>query len=177
MDFELPDHSERLRARLRVLFAQRAIAKLISEAGPRRDGEEPDPRLIYRWLGSQGLLAVNWPREYGGGGGGPMDLLVLAEEMARHGIPHTLHFISIQIVGTFIQMAGSDVQRRALLPRLAAGEMFVSTPTWPRLRRPPCATAMAGASPAERRTTSSRIRQTTASAQHAQARRPVATRA
>jgi alkylation response protein AidB-like acyl-CoA dehydrogenase len=126
MDFSLPESSEQLRAELRHLFTSESVQELLREFRLKADGLDGDPRPLYRLLGSAGVLAIHWPVEYGGAGGGPIELLVLAEEMARHEIPHTLHFITIQIVGTFILMAGSAEQKERLLPSMARGELFTS---------------------------------------------------
>ena len=40
-----------------------------------------------RQLGAQGWLAPTWPREYGGGGLGPAQAMVVQEEMSRLDLP------------------------------------------------------------------------------------------
>lgn len=126
MDFSLPESSKQLRTELRQLFTSEPVQAQLRNIRLKADGVDGDPRPLYRLLGEAGVLAINWPREYGGAGGSSIDLTVLAEEMARHEIPHTLHFITIQIVGTFILMAGSQQQKQRLLPAMARGELFTS---------------------------------------------------
>src|SRR6185436_17327449 len=87
---------------------------------------EPDARPLYRELGELGLLAVNWPVEYGGAGLGLIEASIVYEELVRARIPDTLHVNTIQIVGLFILMAGTPEQKAAHLPALARGEHFAS---------------------------------------------------
>ncbi|AZM55243.1 acyl-CoA dehydrogenase [Streptomyces sp. WAC 01529] len=110
-----------VRARLRSPEVQAAAA-----AATGADGVEPDARPLYRLLGERGLLAVHWPVEYGGEGRPLTDAAIVAEELVRAGVPDTLHVNTIQIVGQFLLMAGSDEQRRRHLPAIARGERFAS---------------------------------------------------
>ncbi|WP_063783554.1 acyl-CoA dehydrogenase family protein [Streptomyces sp. NRRL WC-3618] len=87
---------------------------------------EPDVRPLYRALGRRGLLAVNWPEEYGGLGLGLADAAAVAEELVRAGVPDTLHVNSVQIVGLFLLMAGTPEQKARHLPALADGSAFAS---------------------------------------------------
>ncbi len=87
---------------------------------------EPDVRRLYRALGRAGLLAAGWPVEYGGGGVLPGAAAVVAEELVRAGLPDTLHVNSIQIVASFLLLAGDPTQRACYLPALGAGQRFAS---------------------------------------------------
>jgi alkylation response protein AidB-like acyl-CoA dehydrogenase len=86
-------------------------------------GEDPDPRPAYRLLGARRLLAVHWPREYGGRGQPPIDHAAVVEELTLAGVPDTLHTLSVQIVGSFLVSAATVAQRARWLPPLAAGEL------------------------------------------------------
>ncbi len=116
---------ELFRQQVRQLLAdppvRDGIAALRADPDP-----EPDARPLYRELGRRGLLAVNWPECYGGGGRGLLDAAVAVEEMVRAGVPDTLHVNTIQIVGLFLLMAGTPQQQARYLPGLASGERFAS---------------------------------------------------
>lgn len=125
MDFGFSKEQELFRQRVRTLLAD----------GPVRDGiaalwaapeSEPDARPLYRELGRRGLLAVNWPERYGGGGRSLLDAAIAVEEMVRAGVPDTLHVNTIQIVGLFLLMAGTPEQQARYLPPLASGERFAT---------------------------------------------------
>lgn len=108
-----------MRRRLREVLAREGL-----RCGDPRPDAADDPRALYRVLGSEALLAVHWPPEHGGGGCGPDHLAVLVEELARHGVPHALYFLTIEVVGALLLQAGSDEQRRRVLPAMARGEEF-----------------------------------------------------
>ncbi len=87
---------------------------------------EPDPRPLYRELGRSGLLAVDWPRRYGGADRTPLEAALVIQELVRAGVPDTLHVNTVQIVGGFLLLAGSEDQRQRYLPAFARGESFAS---------------------------------------------------
>ncbi|MDW5322271.1 acyl-CoA dehydrogenase family protein [Plantactinospora sp. KLBMP9567] len=122
MDFGFDSHQSRLRARVRAVLAtpgvRRAIDDLAAGTG------EPDERPLYRAIGAAGVLAPDWPAEFGGLGGGPMSLAVVAEELSRAGVPDTLHINTVQIVGSVLRAIGTADQQQRWLPRFAAGERF-----------------------------------------------------
>jgi alkylation response protein AidB-like acyl-CoA dehydrogenase len=90
------------------------------------DEREPDARPLYRELGRLGLLAVNWPAEYGGRDRSLLDAAAVVSELVSAGFPDTLHVNTIQIVGLFLLLAGTPEQKAAYLPAFARGESFAS---------------------------------------------------
>ncbi|MFD8478598.1 acyl-CoA dehydrogenase family protein [Kitasatospora sp. NPDC059673] len=98
-------------------------ARLLERLRAREDGMDGDVREVYRHLGRAGVLAPSWPEEHGGRGGDFTETMVLLEELVRHGVPQSLYYISVQIVGSLIMQSGSEEQKRELLPRLASGEL------------------------------------------------------
>jgi alkylation response protein AidB-like acyl-CoA dehydrogenase len=125
MDYGFSKEQELFRQEVRTLLADEPVRAAIGRL--RGDDEpEPDVRPLYRELGRRGLLAPNWPTEYGGSGRGLVEAAIAAEELVRAGVPDTLHVNTIQIVGLFILMAGTPRQKAAHLPALARGERFAS---------------------------------------------------
>ncbi|MFE5818091.1 acyl-CoA dehydrogenase family protein [Streptomyces sp. NPDC056479] len=125
MRFGFTEDQQRFRADVRRTLRSAEVRAAAAEATG-ADGVEPDARPLYRLLGKLGLLAVHWPVEYGGEGRPLTDAAIVAEELVRAGVPDTLHVNTIQIVGQFLVMAGSDEQKRRYLPALARGESFAS---------------------------------------------------
>jgi alkylation response protein AidB-like acyl-CoA dehydrogenase len=119
------EEQERFRREVRALLADEPVRAEIKRL---RSGDEPEPdvRPLYRELGRRGLLAPNWPLEYGGSGRGLVEAAIAAEELVRAGVPDTLHVNTIQIVGLFILMAGTPRQKATHLPAMARGERFAS---------------------------------------------------
>ena len=118
---EREDYRREVRARLAEAPVRRALAALHE-----RPGTDPDVRALYRELGVRDLLAVSWPAAYGGAGRDLLDAAVAGEELARGGVPDTLYVNTIQIVGQFLLMAGTEAQKRRHLPALARGERYAS---------------------------------------------------
>lgn len=84
-----------------------------------RDGKHADE--LWAEAGKLGYLGVSLPEEYGGGGGGITELAVVLEELGAAGCPLLLLVVSPAICGTVISRFGTDAQKRAWLPGLAAG--------------------------------------------------------
>lgn len=125
MRFAFTEDQERFRAEVRnALRSAEVQAEAASATGAY--GVEPDARPLYRLLGGLGLLAVHWPVEYGGRGRSLTDAAIVAEELVRAGVPDTFHVNTVQIVGQFLLMAGSEEQKRRYLPAIARGESFAS---------------------------------------------------
>jgi alkylation response protein AidB-like acyl-CoA dehydrogenase len=125
MRFGFTEEQQRFRADVRRTLRSPEVRAGAEEATG-ADGAEPDARPLYRLLGELGLLAVHWPVEFGGTCRPLTDAAIVAEELVRAGVPDTLHVNTIQIVGQFLLMAGSDEQKRRYLPALARGESFAS---------------------------------------------------
>lgn len=125
MDFGLTDQQEcyrdEVRRELRATTVQAALADL-----PAGDTGGIQLRRLYRVLGERGLLAPHWPVEYGGQGRSFAEGIIATEELARAGIPDTLHISTIQIVGQFLLLIGTPEQKRRYLPGMARGEDYVS---------------------------------------------------
>ncbi len=79
--------------------------------------------FMARWrqsLYQHNLLAVDWPKEYGGAGLTPLAQLVIAEEFSRSGVPlgGTNDNFGIQMLGSTLIRLGTQEQREYYLPRI-----------------------------------------------------------
>jgi alkylation response protein AidB-like acyl-CoA dehydrogenase len=75
--------------------------------------------------GNLGLTALHVPEAYGGQGFGISELAIAVEEMGR-ALLCAPYFASTVLATTVILNAGSDAQKRALLPDLAAGRAIAA---------------------------------------------------
>jgi alkylation response protein AidB-like acyl-CoA dehydrogenase len=116
VDFAETDEDRALRA---------AVADIASNFGPRYYAEHAAARKpcteLWSELAGAGFIGVNVPEEYGGGGGGISELSIVGEELAAHGTPLLLLLVSAAICAEVIAEFGTDEQRKAWLPGLAAG--------------------------------------------------------
>jgi alkylation response protein AidB-like acyl-CoA dehydrogenase len=126
MDYALTPAQEEFRREVRALLAEPRVAKAVDDIAHYQPREEPAALDIYRWLGERGWLAANWPVEYGGGGRTVVESAIVTEEMALAGVPDDAHVLSIDIVGLFLLMEGTQAQKRRFLPPLARGESIAT---------------------------------------------------
>ncbi len=69
------------------------------------------------------LLVPHWPVDYGGLGADAWHHWILNEEMIRSGEPRSYQYMSVNWAGPALMMFGTEAQRDALLPRIAAGKL------------------------------------------------------
>ena len=82
------------------------------------------PREFWRRLGGLGLLGLEFPPEYGGGGADFLSSVVLGEEMARcrsGGVAFSV-LVHTDMSSPWLTRYGTDAQKRAYLPGIARGE-------------------------------------------------------
>ncbi|MCW3066072.1 MAG: acyl-CoA dehydrogenase domain protein [Solirubrobacterales bacterium] len=98
---------------------------------PRRRGGEDDSlnvdehRAWQRALAEGGLVGVTWPKEYGGQGLGPIEQVIVGQEIAKAGLPGILDTIGVGMLGPTIIASGTEEQKqRHLGPMLHADEVW-----------------------------------------------------
>jgi len=84
----------------------------------------PAVRDFNRRLGAMGWIGLHWPREYGGGGRSFREQLIVVEELAaRH--TRIINSQALHVVQTLL-VHGTEAQKRAVIPRVAAGLIEVA---------------------------------------------------
>jgi alkylation response protein AidB-like acyl-CoA dehydrogenase len=120
VDFAETDEHRALRA---------AVAEIAQDFGPAYYADHAARREpcteLWQALGQAGFLGVNIPEEYGGGGGGLVELEIVCEEIAAQGTPLLLLLVSAAISAEVIAEFGTDEQRKRYLPGLADGSSKV----------------------------------------------------
>jgi alkylation response protein AidB-like acyl-CoA dehydrogenase len=100
------------------------------DAPPRAATGDEDAYLAARraWQGALaegGLAGVVWPREYGGQGLGPIEQLIVNQEIGAAGVPGILDVIGVGMLGPTIIAHGADEQKnRYLGPMLHGDEVW-----------------------------------------------------
>jgi alkylation response protein AidB-like acyl-CoA dehydrogenase len=121
MDFGLSEEQELLQRSAREFLAKECPPSLVRAAAADEDGF---PRSLYREMATLGWNGLIVPEAYGGAGLSFLDLALLLEEMGRVALPGP--FLS-SLLGTLaILHAGNGAQKKAWLPRLAAGEALAT---------------------------------------------------
>jgi alkylation response protein AidB-like acyl-CoA dehydrogenase len=119
MQFSFTSEQEEFRSVLRRFLEERspptAVRRLMeTDAGWERESWRDLNQLL-------GLGAVHIPEAYGGQGFGPVELCMVLEEMGR-ALLCAPYFASTVLAATTIMNAGSEGQKRELLPDIAAGD-------------------------------------------------------
>jgi alkylation response protein AidB-like acyl-CoA dehydrogenase len=116
MDFAESDEHRDLRA---------AVAAVARDFGPAYYAEHAADRTpcteLWSALAKAGFIGVNTAEEYGGGGGGLVELTIVCEEIAAQGTPLLLLVVTSAICAEVIGAYGTPEQRSAWLPALASG--------------------------------------------------------
>ena len=120
MNFKLNEEQQLLQQSVRE-FCNR----LIVPNAAKWDAEERFPHEIIAPMAEMGLLGMQIPTEYGGGGMSAMDYVVALEEVARADASVGLTMASHNSLCTgHIFLAGTEDQRRKYVPPLASGTVL-----------------------------------------------------
>ncbi|SBS79807.1 Isovaleryl-CoA dehydrogenase [uncultured Mycobacterium sp.] len=124
MDIDYPSEAQTFRAEIRAFLAEHLPPDW---TGPGALPPEEREELRHRWrkvLADRGLVAVSWPKEYGGGGLSALEQAVLAEEFARAGAPEREEndMLGIDLLGNTLIALGTQEQKKHFLPRILSGE-------------------------------------------------------
>ena len=81
---------------------------------------------LWKDLGAAGLLGLHLPEEYGGGGAGMAEAVIVVEELAAHGMPLLIWVISPAICGSILAHHGSAEMKQSWLPAIADGTRIMA---------------------------------------------------
>ncbi len=121
MDFQFTEEQERFRKEIQQFLDGELAA---GNFKPQCDAwiEIYDPEFTKR-LAQRGWIGLTLPREYGGQGLGPLDRLVLTEELLRYGAPCGAHWFTDRQVGPCLLAYGTEEQKSEYLPKICKAEV------------------------------------------------------
>lgn len=125
MNFEITEEQAMIRDTVRD-FAEKEIAPVSRENN--RD-ERFSSELINK-LAEMGVLGLNLPAEYGGGGADHVSYCLMLEELGRVdcGVAVTVS-VHLSLGGKTVLQWGSEEQKQKYLPRMASGEALACLAT------------------------------------------------
>jgi pimeloyl-CoA dehydrogenase small subunit len=131
MDFDLTEEQRQLQDSVgRMLAAEYEFEKrnklMHSESG--------FSDAMWRTYAEQGLLAIPFAEAHGGIGGGPVETMIVMEAMGRALVLEP-YLATVVMGGGAIRHAGSEEQKAALLPEVAAGSLKLALATTERHSR------------------------------------------
>jgi alkylation response protein AidB-like acyl-CoA dehydrogenase len=122
VDFGFSQEQELLRQTARTFLEKECPSGFVRRM---MDDETGTTDEFWQKLAELGWLGLVTPEADGGMGLGLVDLTVVLEEMGRAVMPGPF-FSTVLLGGLAIRDAGSEAQRKAWLPRIAAGEARVT---------------------------------------------------
>ena len=122
MDFSFTEEQEMLRKIARDFLATECPKDLVRKMVKDEKGYTPELWNKIAELGWTGLII---PEQHGGIGGSFLDVVALVEEMGRACLPGPFHS---SLIGTLaVLRMGSEHQQKELLPKIATGELILTT--------------------------------------------------
>lgn len=122
MDFSLNEEQTMIRESARDFLKKECPKSLVREAETSDLGYSP---ALWRKIAELGWLGLVLPEPYGGAGSSFLDLTVIIEELGRALAP--VPFLPTLLGEIAILAAGNDRQKQDLLPKIAGGEMILTT--------------------------------------------------
>ncbi len=123
MRFGFTDEQEQFREVLRRFLEDKSPATEVRRLMETEAGCDP---AVWRQISQDlGLTGIHIPESYGGQGFGAVELGIALEEMGR-ALLCAPYFASTVLAATAILNAGTEDQKRALLPDIAAGETIAT---------------------------------------------------
>ena len=123
MDLTYDEQQRAIKTTARDFFADNCSMETVRELEGKSPGYSQE---LWRQMADLGWLGITFPEQYGGLGGGFLDLYVLYEEMGRTLAPSP-HLTSVVLSGETILGAGSDAQKSRFLPAISSGEIIVTS--------------------------------------------------
>ncbi|UCF77751.1 MAG: acyl-CoA dehydrogenase family protein [Candidatus Eiseniibacteriota bacterium] len=121
MDYFLTKDQEMIQELARQIARERVLP-----VRAELDEKEEFPWEIMRALAQAGLFGVYLPEEYGGTGGGCLDLCVATEELSRVCAGVAVSYAASALGAYPILLFGSDEQRKKYLPPVASGQKLAA---------------------------------------------------
>ena len=120
--FDLPEELEEFRRLVREIVEERVGFDRAAEI----DEADEFPWDVHKTFVDNELMAVGYPEEFGGAGGGSLTFAVLVEEISRVSAGCALIPLVSRLAAIPVMLAGSDEQKRQLFGGIARGEHQMS---------------------------------------------------
>ncbi|WP_327693434.1 acyl-CoA dehydrogenase family protein [Streptomyces sp. NBC_00459] len=114
------EEHEALRSTLRRFLSDKAPSEAVRRSMESEEGH--DPELGRRMAAQLGLHGIALPEEYGGFGGGPVELGIVLEELGRVLLPSP-YFATVALAGQALTASGDDTAKARWLPGIADGSL------------------------------------------------------
>ena len=122
MDLGLTETQQMLKNSAREFLTRECPHSLVRAM---EEDEKGYSQQLWEQMVNLGWTGLAFPEEYGGTGGGFLDLVVLLEEMGRALVPSPF-FSTVVLGGLTVLEAGTDAQKRDLLTAICQGQIVMA---------------------------------------------------
>jgi pimeloyl-CoA dehydrogenase small subunit len=122
MDFALTEEQQILRHSVERLFADHYAFD-----ARKRYMQEPDgwSRPMWKRYAELGLLGLPFDEEHGGSAGGPVETMIVMEQIGR-ALALEPYLATVVLGGGLLRLGGSKTLRAELIPQIAAGDLLLA---------------------------------------------------
>ncbi len=122
MDFALTEEQDLLKKTVDAFVSRHCPP----EQAKAWDDQEVFPTELWQLMADLDWFGLPYPVEWGGGGGSPMELVIMAESLARSSLDVAMAYVGTFIPGLTIYKWGSDEQRERMRDALLRGEQRIA---------------------------------------------------
>ena len=89
--------------------------------------QEPDgwSRALWKRYAELGLLGLPFDEEHGGSAGGPVETMIVMEQIGR-ALALEPYLATVVLGGGLLRLGGSEKLRAELIPQIAAGDLLLA---------------------------------------------------
>ncbi len=122
MDFALTDEQRLLQHSVERLFADHYAFE-----ARKRYGQEPGgfSRALWARYAELGLLGLPFEEAYGGSAGGPVETMIVMEQIGR-ALALEPYLATVVLGGGLLRLGGSEAMRAELIPQIAGGDLMLA---------------------------------------------------
>jgi len=125
MEFALSEEQEMLRKSARDFLSAECPKALVRKVEESESGYSPE---LWKKMADLGWMGLALPEKFGGAGLSLLDMAILFEEFGRAAVPGPM-FSTVVMGALPILQWGTEEQKKAILPRVASGELILTTAT------------------------------------------------
>jgi alkylation response protein AidB-like acyl-CoA dehydrogenase len=122
MNFEFTQEQEDIRRAAREF----ATKEFLKDKAEEFDRNEEFPRELWKKACELGFIGIHFPEEFGGGGLGCLENIIVAEELCRADSTIGSALILSDFSCELLMMFGSEEQKKEVLPKVAKGEAITA---------------------------------------------------
>jgi len=122
MDLDFNKEQEMLRKSVAEFLSKECPFDTVREIEDSATGYD---KKIWQKMAKLGWMEIHVPEAYGGLGDPFVDMTIILEEMGKKAFPSPF-FSTVILSGLTLMEGGSEKQKKALLPKIAAGKLIIS---------------------------------------------------